>query len=245
MKPTEWKVYRARRLWALIAANQIGIFALFYWLFGKNAFFLFGPFALYDVVIYFFPHWYQLFLDGPRFKGLKFQQFVREAKAIFPPQVRLDVRFLEKDFSNVLVFAHNRHVWIVTSAEFMEHFHDAEVKLLLEEIHTLWAVGRLQTATLLSALQLTLPFGFWRHNRGTELIFFSQNKDIRWQRLCFKVFHWSDGKGTSPAARRALLPCLAYPALTNYGPSSYFSVYNFLREKLITALKSEETADAK
>jgi len=243
MKTTEWKIYQSRRLWALIAANQLGIFALFYWLFGKFAFFLIGPFTLYNLIIYLFPFWYQFFFSGPLNKGLKFQQLLKTAKTIFPHHLKLDIRFLENDFSNLLILAHKNHVWIFTSEMFMDQFTPLETELLIKEIEGLHASGRLKASTLISAIQWTLPLGIWRHNRGSELIFFSQNTDLNLQRLNFKVLHWCEGKNTS--LRSALIPCLMYPALTSYNQVSYFSLYNFLREKLITSLKAEETAYGK
>jgi hypothetical protein len=243
MKHTEWTIYRARRLWTSIFSGELLIFLLFFWLFDKNAFFLLGPFCLYNLSVYLFPYWYQLFFVTDFVKGPIFQQFERLAKETFPTQVRLDLRLFDNEFANLIVFAHHNKIWIWSSSDFIERFSKSELTLLLEELKNLFTTGRLQSATYYSALQFTLPVGLWPHNRGSELIFFSQNEDIRWQRLNFKVFHWNDGKNS--AARPPLVPCLLFPALTNYSPASYFSVYNFLREKLITALKSEETAYGK
>lgn len=243
MKHTEWTIYRARRLWAAIFLGQALLFALMYGLTGKYAFFLIGPFCVFNLAIDLFPYWYTLMNETETSRGSKFQQFQRLAREIFPEGTKLDLRLQESDFANLMVFSHRRTVWITSSVGFIENFSEAELRSLLIEIKTLYTLGRLRTATLLAALQTTLPLGIWRHNRGSELIFFSQNQDIQWQQLNFKVFHWSDGKRS--AARMPLLPCLVYPALTNYNPSSYFSVYSYLRERLITALKTEEIAHGK
>jgi len=242
MNTSERTIYRARRPWTALISVELLIFMLCYWFFEGDAFFLLGPFLLYNLVIYTFPYWYSFRhsdeIAARASNGPKFQQVRRWAGEIFPATTRLNLQVQNDDFSNLMILAHGKTIWITTSVSFMELFSESETKQLMREIKELHELGRLQSATMLAALQFCLPIGIWGHNRGAELIFFSPNRDSSWQQLTFKVFHWQTDRAAQ--VRDPLVPCLFYPALTKYSPASYFSAYNFLRERVITSLKTPE-----
>lgn len=239
MKSSEWMIYSPRRLWLLLLLGQSAIFWIVYLFFGKAAFFLLAPMALFNAVLYIFPYWYMWQPTGTPSKSLKFQHFAKEAQRhLSDDGLKLHVHLTEENFENIFILAHRKNIWLQSSVEFISRFDHHERDILLREIRHLYDLGRLQTATFFSALQLMVPWGLWRHNRGAELTFYAPNKTKEWHELNFKVLQWNTLHPQS--VKPFLMPCLVYPALTNYSQASYSSAYTYMRERLIHSLKDHK-----
>jgi hypothetical protein len=226
------------RLWLAVLASEATIIALMHLLVGKSAFFLLGPMLLYDLFLYVFPYWYIHNMAPVPYRGVEFQQSQEILKRVFAGQKRLkpELLMINTEFNNLLVFVHHSRLWVITDKNFMENFNSSEQESIFKEMATLYSKGHLSAATMRSALHLTLPF--WLARKGTELNFLSENEDEFWLYLTFKTFHRLNlSKNSLPGY---LLPCLFFPALPNYNPESYFSLYTFLRERLINSMKPKE-----
>jgi hypothetical protein len=223
------------RLWLLIVSTQASIIILTYIFAGKGAFFLLGPFFLYNLIIYTFPYWYPPLITTSLYKGVEFQKSLQILKHSFKKlkRMRPELLMMNTEFNNLLVFSHRKRLWVITDKKFMDSLGEDEQKLIFDELALLQARGRLATATVYSALHFTLPFLPVR--KGTELGFFSENEQENWLYLNYKTFHRLSLK--SQVTQSHLLPCLFFPALPNYNPESYFSLYTFLRERLIKSMQ--------
>lgn len=223
------------RLWAIIAGIEALIIALVFISIGKSAFFLLGPFLLYDLFLYTYPYWYVPMLTTTLYKGAEFQKSQNMLKQTLKKHkhLRAELLMLNTEFNNILIFAHRRRLWVLTDKNFMDSFSEKEQQLIFQEISTLYGSERIATATVYSSLFMSLPF--FPVKKGTELNFYSSNSDENWFYLNYKTFHRMSFKKNKTLSH--LLPCLFFPALPNYSAESYFSLYTFLRERLIKSMK--------
>jgi hypothetical protein len=223
------------RLWILIASTQISLIVLAYIFFGQNAFFLLGPFFLYDIAIYTYCYWYPPLITKSLYKGTEFQNSLNILKQSFNKlkRARPELLMMDTEYDNILTFAHRNRIWVITSKNFLDGLSSDDQKIIFGELALLHKAERLTVATTLSALFFTMPF--LPVKKGTELNFFSENENENWLYLTYKTFHRQSLRHKESQSH--LLPCLFFPALPNYGADSYFSLYTFLRERLIKSMK--------
>lgn len=209
-----------------------------YFLVGKIAFFLLGPFILYDLVLYSFPFWTLPKLTSTLYKGTEFQQSQKILKDSFKKQKRAkpELLMVDTEFNNILVLNRHRRVWVVAGREFLASFSSTEIRAIFDELVRLYASEHLSQATIFSALHFTLRF--WKPHKGCELTFRTENDLEPWLYLNYKIFHRLSLRAKPLPPH--LMPCLFFPALGNYPAESYFSLYTFLRERLITSMRPTE-----
>jgi hypothetical protein len=237
-----WNPFPTQWIWGLIFGSELALFLIFYALLGSRAFFCIGPMLTYNLGIYFFPY-LSFFLDTPPKTN---NRFVQEWRGLlqnhFPAETKIHLFINPEGNSPLSIFAHRSTLWFVASQTFLERFSPEETELLQQQIFHLWKNGLLANATTWTALQKTLPIGKLRNPRGTELVFATHADDVKtpaeWQRLCLKVFHWmSHHKQT---LSNASSPTLFFPNLTSYNEKSYFALYQYLQNELISTLKERD-----
>ncbi len=246
-KNPPWSVFATQWLWAWILGSQFLFFLLLKGFVGSAAYFLLGPLIVYNLGIYFFPYLYFFYRPVKTVHNRFALQWKKNLETTFGPEVTMHLQVLPEGQAPLWILTHGSTVWLTVSESFISRFSPEELTLIETQIFQLWKNGHLWRSTTWTALQSTLPLWLARNPRGTELMFAlpsqAQALDVvrhsEWLQLCFKVFHWMSHQkyNSSPA----ISPSLLFPVLTNYSEKSYFSLYQYLQNELITSLKEGDT----
>lgn len=234
-----WSLFPTQWLWAWILGAQFLIFLSLKFFIGQYAYFLLGPLIVYNLVIYYFPYLYFFYRPVSSLQNRFALEWKQSLQQTFGPKVTVHLQMTPQGQGPLWVLTHRSTVWLTVSENFIKRFTPEELALIQNQLFLLWSSNHLWKSTTWTALQSTLPLWLARNPRGTELMFAVPAQDevrhAEWMRLCLKVFHWMSHQkyGFSLAAS----PSLLFPVLTNYNEKSYFSLYQYLQNELITSLK--------